>query len=145
MKTIANVAVLCVVGLGSAWAQSTSASQIQGTVQDASGSAVPGAEVRATQTDTGAIRTVTTGNDGGYVLANLPIGPYRLQVSKQGFNTFVQTGISLQVATSPTIDIALKVGAVSEQVQVEANAALVETQATGVAAMIENKRILELP
>src|SRR6266480_2376332 len=109
MKTIANVAVLCVVALGVAWAQSQSTSQIQGTVQDASGSAVPGAEVRATQIDTGAIRTATTGNDGGYVLANLPIGPYRLQVSKQGFSRYVQTGIVLQVGTNPTVDIALKV------------------------------------
>src|SRR5258708_16034112 len=113
MRTI-KIALLCVVGLAAAWAQSQSASQIQGTVQDASGSAVPGAEVRATQTDTGAIRTATTGDDGGYVLANLPIGPYRLQVSKTGFSTFVHTGISLQVANSPTIDIALNDAAVPE-------------------------------
>ena len=119
MRTI-NIAVLCVVGLGVAWAQSQSASQIQGTVQDATGAAVPDAVVKATQTDTGAIRTATTSGDGSYVLANLPIGPYRLEVSKTGFSTFVQTGISLQVATNPTIDIALKVGSVSEQVVVEA-------------------------
>ena len=57
----------------------------------------------------------------------------------------MQTGITLQVNTNPTVDIALKVGNVSEQVQVEANAALVETQATGIGTVIENRRILELP
>src|ERR1019366_9409900 len=119
--------------------------QIQGTVLDSTGSAVPGADVKATQTATGAVRTVSSGGDGGYVLSNLPIGPYRLEVSKQGFTTFVQTGIILQVNTSPTVEVALKVGNVSEQVQVEANAALVETQATGVGNVMDNRRILELP
>jgi hypothetical protein len=119
--------------------------QIQGTVLDSTGAAVPGADVKATQTGTGATRTVTSGADGGYVLPNLPIGPYRVEVSKAGFNTYVQTGITLQVNTNPTVDISLKVGNVSEQVQVEANAALVETQATGLGQVMENRRILELP
>ncbi len=119
--------------------------QIQGAVLDSTGSAVPGADVKATQTATGAVRNVATGADGAYVLSNLPIGPYRLEVGKQGFTTYVQTGITLQVSSSPTVDVALKIGNVSEQVQVEANAALVETQATGVGAVIENRRILELP
>jgi hypothetical protein len=114
-------------------------------VQDASGSAVPGAEIKATQTETGVTRTAATGADGGYVLSNLPIGPYRLEVVKPGFSTFVQTGIVLQVSTNPTVDVSLKVGGVNEQIQVEANAALVETQATGIGAVIENQRIVELP
>ena len=80
-----------------------------------------------------------------YVLPNLPIGPYRLEVTKAGFSTYVQTGIVLQVATNPTVDVSLKIGAVSEQVQVEANAALVETQATGVGNVMETQRIVELP
>jgi len=119
--------------------------QIQGTVLDSTGLAVPGAEVKATQTGTGAVRTTISAADGAYVLPNLPIGPYRVEVSKQGFATYVQNGIVLQVNTNPTLDISLKVGNVSEQVQVEANAALVETQATGIGTVIENKRILELP
>jgi Carboxypeptidase regulatory-like domain len=129
----------------SLYAQSQASSQIQGSVLDSTGSAVPGAEVKATQTATGAVRTVNTGADGTYVLSNLPIGPYRLEVSKQGFANYSQTGIILQVATNPTIDVSLKVGNVSEQVQVEANATLVETQATGIGAVIDNRRILELP
>ncbi len=125
------------------FAQSTS--QIQGVVQDASGSAVPGAEIKATQTATGTVRTVTSGADGVYVLPDLPLGPYKLEVSKAGFATYVESGIVLQVASNPTIDIQLKVGQVSEQVQVEANAALVETQATSVGQVIDNQRILDLP
>ena len=142
MKTV-GLTIAFVLGCASVWAQATS--QIQGIVKDESGSAIPGAEVKATQTDTGALRTVVTAGDGVYVLANLAIGPYRLEVSKTGFTTYVQTGIVLQVATNPTVDVQLKVGAVTEQVQVEANAALVETQNTNLGSVIENRRILELP
>lgn len=120
-------------------------SQIQGVVRDASGAPVPGAEVKATQTDTGMARTATTGTDGGYVLSNLAIGPYRLDVSKSGFATYEQRGIVLQVATNPTIDVQLNVGAVSETVQVEANAAQVETENTSIGTVIENQRIIDLP
>jgi len=142
VKKLVGLLLLCA---SATWAQSQATSQIQGTVQDASGAPVPGAQVKATQTDTGVSRIVSTENDGGYVLPSLPIGPYRLEVSKPGFSTYVQTGIILQVATNPTVDIALKIGAVNEQVQVEANAALVETQATGVGNVMETQRILELP
>src|SRR5579862_8889222 len=95
------------------WAQGSTA-QINGTIRDASGLAVPGAEVKATETATGAVRTVTTGADGGFVLANLPIGPYTLDVTKEGFSKYTQAGIVLEVASNPTVDVALKVGNVTE-------------------------------
>src|SRR3989449_9885370 len=142
MKAVCLAIVLALSSI-TLWAQGTS--QIQGVVQDATGASIGGAEVRATQTDTSAVRTVTSAEDGTYVLSNLPIGPYRLEVSRAGFTTYLQTGIVLRVATNPTINVALQVGAVSEQIQVEANAALVETQTTSVGTVIENQRILELP
>jgi len=125
------------------WAQATS--QIQGTVLDSTGATVPGAAVRATQTATGALRTATSGADGTYILSNLPLGPYSLEVTKEGFSRYVRTGIVLQVGVSPTVDVSMQVGAVTDQVNVEANATLVETQATGIGSVIETQRILELP
>ncbi len=127
------------------WAQSVSTAQIKGTVQDSTGLAVPGAEVKATQTDTNLVRTATTDADGSYILSNLPVGPYQLEVSKSGFSRFVQTGIVLQVATNPTIDISLQIGAVSESIRVEAAATMVETQSTGVGQVIDGTRVLNLP
>jgi outer membrane receptor protein involved in Fe transport len=140
MLRYAFLSALCCAGL---FAQATS--QIQGVVRDASGSAVPGAEVKATQTETGTVRSATSASDGGYVLSNLAIGPYRLEVTKAGFATYVQTGIVLQVNTNPTIDVPLNLGAVTQTVQVEANAAQVETENTSVGTVIENQRILDLP
>lgn len=141
-----GIAFMLALGFSAAvWGQALSTAQIQGVVQDATGLAVPGAQVKATQTDTGAARTAVSSADGTYILPNLPIGPYRLEVSKEGFTAYVQTGITLQVGSSPNVNVQLKVGAVSEQVSVEANAALVETQATGVGNVMENQRILDLP
>ena len=143
MMKMIRLGILSILACLSVWAQATS--QIQGVVQDASGAAVPGAEVKAVQIDTNATRTTTAGADGTYALPNLPIGPYKIEVAKPGFSSYTQTGIVLQVASNPTVDVALKVGNVSEQVQVEANAALVETQTTSIGNVIENRRILELP
>ncbi|MBV8904971.1 MAG: carboxypeptidase regulatory-like domain-containing protein, partial [Acidobacteriia bacterium] len=120
-------------------------SQIQGTVMDASGAAIPEAMVKVTNTATDLVRVVNTAADGAYVIPDLPVGPYRMDVSKEGFASFAQTGIVLQIATNPTINVTLKIGNVNESVQVEANAALVETQATGFGNVMENQRIVELP
>ena len=136
-------ASIFVLSCAAMFAQATS--QIQGVVRDTSGLPIPGADVKATQTDTGAERTAVSGSDGNYVLSNLAIGPYRLEVSKSGFANYVQTGIVLQVATNPTIDVALGVSAVSQTVQVEANATQVETENTSLGTVIENKRIIDLP
>ena len=76
---------------------------------------------------------------------NLPVGPYRLEAALTGFRTYVRTGIVLQVNGAPVVNPVLEVGQVSEQVEVEANAALVETRNAGVGQVMENTRILHLP
>ena len=122
-----------------------SVSQISGTVRDASGAAIPGAAITATQTDTGLTRTTETDISGSYLLLSLPVGPYRIEIKKQGFSTYIQSGIVLQVATAPTIDAALNVGAVSESIQVEAAATMVETHSTGVGQVVNQQQVVELP
>jgi hypothetical protein len=127
------------------WGQSISTAQITGTVVDTSGSAVPDAQITATQTATGLVRTTTSAADGGYSLTNLPVGPYRVEVAKDGFAKYIQEGIVLQVGSDSTVEVAMKVGTLSEQVEVQANASLVETQNAGVGEVIDSQRVLELP
>jgi len=143
MRTIKIVMGLFFV-CAAVWGQG-STSQINGTVRDSSGLTVPGASVKVTQTATGAARTVTSGADGTFVLPNLPIGPYMLEVTKDGFSKYVQSGIVLQVDSNPTIDAALKVGSVTEQVLVQADAAMVETHSTGVGQVVDAQRVAEMP
>src|SRR5438046_7913016 len=117
-----------IVTFSSVWAQATA--QISGTVRDQSGAVLPGVEVTATQTDTGISRTAVTNETGSYVLANLPLGPYRFEATLPGFRAFVQTGIVLQVNSNPVINPVLEVGRVTEQVEVQANASLVDSRTT---------------
>jgi hypothetical protein len=124
---------------------SQAVSQISGTVKDQVGAVLPGVEITATQTETGIARTAISNETGNYVLPNLPLGPYKLEAALPGFRTFVQTGIVLQVNSSPVINPTLEVGQVTEQVEVQANAALVETRRSAVGSVIENQRIVELP
>src|ERR1700674_3269334 len=142
MSLMATLVVM-IVTCGNIWAQATA--QISGSVQDSSGAVLPGAEITATQTDTGVSRMTISNETGSYVLPNLPLGPYRLQAALPGFRTFVQTGIVLQVNSNPTINVVLQVGQVSEQVEVQANAALVDTRNLSVGQVMETERIMELP
>ena len=126
-----------------AWAQATA--QISGVVKDASGAVLPSVEIKATQTATGAVRTAVSGEDGRYVLPNLPLGPYMVEAALPGFRTYVQTGIVLQVNSDAAINPVLAIGQVTETVEVRADAALVETRNSGVGTVMDNQRVLELP
>src|SRR5437867_13247146 len=100
---------------GAGWAQHTA--QISGTVSDQSGAVLPGVEIMVTQSQTGLTRAVVTNETGAYVLANLPIGPYKLEAALPGFRTYVQNGIVLTVGSNPVVNVKLDVGQVSETVE----------------------------
>jgi hypothetical protein len=128
---------------GIVWGQATG--QIAGTVRDASGAVIPGVEVKVTQTATGAVRTTVSNEEGRYIFANLPLGPYVLEASQPGFAAFIQTGIVIDVDSNFTINVPLKVGSPGEQVTVEANLAQVETRSTGIGQVVDNLRVSEMP
>ena len=147
MKSFGTILVCALAVLltsTSSWAQLSTA-QLSGRIADESGAVLPGVTVTVTQTDTGLTRTVTSDSNGTYVLPNLPTGPYRLEAMLQGFRTYAQTGIVLQVAATPVINVVLAIGNVAENVSVEAAAPIVDVQSAGISDVIENERIVELP
>ena len=139
---IAVLALFCEDGL---WAQAVAVAQIEGVVLDPSGKSVPNAQVIARQISTNFTRTTVSGADGTYVLPNLPLGPYRLEVSAPGFTTYVQSGIELHVDDKIDLNVTMRVGASAEHVEVAANASLVETQKISVSGVVEQQRIVDLP
>jgi len=146
MRTIRDVVVsvfVLVLTSSAAWAQATA--ELSGRVTDESAAVLPGVTVAATQTATGFTRTVTTDEAGAWIMPNLPIGPYRLEVSLQGFRTYVQTGIVLQVDARPTINVALALGNVEETISVEGAAPLVDVRSAGISTVVDQERIVELP
>jgi hypothetical protein len=143
LKACGAGAAAVVLSAAMAFAQATA--ELNGRVTDESGAVLPGVTVTVTQTDTGFTRTAVTDGNGTYVLPTLPTGPYRLEVALQGFRTYVQTGIVLQVAATPTINAVLSVGSLEETVAVEAAAPLVDVRSAGISEVVEQERILELP
>ena len=142
----APLALLAILlGPESMYAQAVENAQIHGSVQDASGAVIAGAQIRATKIETGQVRTTISGSDGSYVFPNLAVGSYRVEVSAPSFGNYVQSGITLQVGTNVEVDVALQLGTVTQQVQVAADAAMVETQDTSVSQVIDQRRITELP
>ena len=145
-RALRSVAV-AVLGLfllsGAAWAQATAG--LAGRVTDESGAVLPGVTVTVTQTDTGFSRSIVTDGSGAWTAPNLPLGPYRLEVSLQGFRTYVQTGIVLQVGATPTLNAQLAVGNLEETVSVEAAAPIVDVRGAGISSVVEQERIVALP
>ena len=146
IRTLVHVVIftfLLVLTSAPAWAQATA--ELSGRVTDESNAVLPGVTVTATQTATGFTRTVATDDAGSWVMPNLPTGPYKLEVSLQGFKTYAQTGIVLQVGAAPTINASLGVGNLEETVSVEAAAPLVDVRSSGISTVVEQERIVELP
>jgi len=141
---IIKAILLLAAAVSSAAAQITSG-EITGTVSDAAGAVVAGANVTATNPATNTQRAASTSGAGVYNLTALPPGTYTLRVEKQGFSSQVRTGIELQVAQVARFDLTLQVGSVTEVVEVQGAAPLIETDNTSLGTVIENQRILDLP
>src|ERR1044071_435115 len=123
-----GTALLC-VGLSlttSAIAQLLYGSLV-GNVKDASDAAVAGAVVLITNLQTNQTRQVLTNEVGASSLATIEPGSYRIRVSKEGFNTFNETNVTVSINSVSRVDVTLTVGAVTETVEVSAQTALLQT------------------
>jgi Carboxypeptidase regulatory-like domain/TonB dependent receptor len=142
-KTLTLFVVTLLTSLNVAGQQITGS--IRGTVVDPSGAIVQAATVTAKQTETGLARSSVTDRQGEYVLVELPIGHYQLEVRAPGFQKYLQQGISLDVNESATVGIHLKLGAETQQVEVSADAALVQSTVSSLGQTVMEHEILDLP
>src|SRR6202522_3821925 len=142
-KTLTLFLMTLLTGLNAAAQQITGS--IRGAVMDPSGAIVQAATVTARQTETGLTRSVVTDRQGEYVLIELPIGHYRLEVHAQGFQKYLQQGISLDVNETATVGIHLKLGSETQQVEVSADAALVQSTVSSLGQTVLEHEILDLP
>src|ERR1700728_2954290 len=125
-------------------AQSTYGS-ISGTVTDASGAAVTGANVTLTNTGTQEKRTQPTVGEGLYQFVNVAPGDYRLDIEKAGFKHFTRTDVVVQVQQDSHIDATLPVGQVSETVEVTAQTPLLQVETSSLGQEVEQRKANELP
>ncbi|MEZ5351656.1 MAG: carboxypeptidase regulatory-like domain-containing protein [Bryobacteraceae bacterium] len=119
--------------------------RITGTVTDSTGARVPGSEVTFTHVTTNTVARTQTQADGRYVSPPLRIGEYRVEITAEGFKRAVRTGVVLLINQTALLDIPLELGAVSETVDVTADAPLLETTQATQGQVIDNKRMVDMP
>ena len=137
--------LLALASVTALYGQAVSIASVTGRVQDEQGASIGGAPVRMIGVDTGVRYSAVSNSDGFYTFPSLPIGAYTLESTVSGFETYVEKGIVLRVNDHVQIDFTLKVGAVTERVEVQALAATVETQQNTISQVIDQQRIVDLP
>lgn len=144
MKTLSVVLFMfALIGSSLMWAQVTGS--ISGIVQDTSGAAVPNATVTVRSLETGATRTILTGDIGSYRALSLPVGQYEIRAEKEGFKTAVRTGIDLVVGQAAAVNLNLEVGAARQEVTVMSEAPLVDTSTTPASGLVNERQVKDLP
>jgi len=119
---------------------------ILGTVTDASGAVVSGAQVTVRNANTGLERTTRTSADGSYSVPELPIGTYAVTVSQSGFQTSATTGVVVDVAGERRVDVSLRPGQVAERVEVSGESLpQVEPTSTVVGGTLTSETIANIP
>lgn len=136
--------MICLLALGIAWSQGPTAA-INGQVTDATGAAVPGAAVTAKDLDRGTNWPAQTNAEGYYALPRLPIGNYDVQVEAKGFQTSVQRSVQLVLDQVAKIDFQVKLGAVSQTLEVTAAAPILQTESTEISTVMQAHAIESLP
>lgn len=140
------MAVVSVFLLNVSLSAQTFRGTILGTVTDPSGAVIAGATVTVKNTGTGLQRTTQTSADGSYSLPELPIGTYSVSVTQAGFQTFVATGVAVDVASERRVDAVLKTGQVSTEVQVSADQLpLVETTSNTLGGVLTAETVQNMP
>src|ERR1700755_2338555 len=119
--------------------------QLSGTVQDQNGASIPGAKVTLSNPDTKFTRQFTTNDNGLYTFTLIPPGRYEIKVEKEGFSTYLLGNVVLAVGQSSTLDPKLQVGALSQTVEVQASAPVLNTGSADIGSEVSSKQAVELP
>ena len=123
----------------------TTTGLMTGVLTDSSGAVVPGAEVELTNQGTGQERTTTSGNDGIYLVLQLPPGMYDISVRKQGFATEKRQNIQLKVNQSVTLDFKLTVSSAAQTITVTGAAPLLDTTSSTLSDVVDHEATVDLP
>jgi hypothetical protein len=136
--------VMLAVFLGTAIGQSTNSGDINGTVTDNTGAAVPGATVTVLNVETGVSKTYVTNDAGVYDTGSIVAGNYKLTFAKQGFSTLVRPSITLIVGVT-AVNAQLSVGSVTQEVVVSTDVPLLRTESGEQSVTLSAETLAALP
>ena len=132
-------------GLTPAAAAQQQLGAIQGTIIDQTKALLPGVTVTVTNLNTGITRTATTNESGVYRVPSLDPGVYKVQAQLQGFRSAVQTDLTLSVGATLGVNFTMNTGQFEEAIQVAAVAPDIQTEKADISAVVERKKIVDLP
>ncbi len=119
---------------------------LSGTINDDAGAAIPGASVKVISKATGATRNAETGKNGEFVIPEMPLGFYTVEVGKQGFQTTRINDVEVVVSTNTAVNLQLRVAAVTETVEISADTVVwIDTASTALTGIIGPKQVQDLP
>ncbi len=140
-KTLIILSLTAFASIGSS---QTVRGTIGGTVTDESGGAVPGASIQVEHVETGRVRSAESGTEGRFLITMLSSGAYRLEVSSDGFRTYVRE-VTLLTGQEVEVDVPLLTGQRTETVEVSGVRSALKTESAAVGSVIENHLIRGLP
>ena len=143
MRLVSAIGVILLLPLLAAAQLTTSV--IRGHVSDSSGAAIVGAQLKIVNTQTNVERSITTNSDGDFEAPDLQRGTYRLSVTQPGFKMFVADNIVLESSQIRRIDATLEIGSVGTEVNVQANAAVIDTDSAKIQGTFTKQRFEEAP
>ncbi len=139
-----TIAAVCAMTAGFAYGQATNSGDIRGTATDSTGALLPDVTVTVVNTETGITKVLTTNHDGLYDTSSIVVGTYSVTFEKQGFSRFERSAVTLEVGVS-TVNAVLKVGSTTEEVVVNTDLPLLDTESGTQQTTFEAKTMATLP
>jgi outer membrane receptor protein involved in Fe transport len=139
------LALGCLLALAPGLAHAQATGSISGTAKDESGAILPGVNIEATNTATNSIRTTTTGANGYYTIPLVQPGVYTVKATLAGFSSFSRSGVKVSVSETALVNVSLKVGGLTDTVEVRGEAPLIETANATLGIVVEESKIVDLP
>ncbi len=136
--------ILVCLFLATAQAQSNSGS-IVGTIKNTGGEVISGAQITITQVQTNKQFNATANSEGYYVSPPLAVGEYRVEARMTGFRRAIYNSVTIQIQQTAVVDFTLDIGEVAEQVEITAQAPVLETTNSALGKVVDNRRIGDLP
>jgi hypothetical protein len=138
------ISVAMILGFGAA-AMAQNRGTITGRATDETGAVIPGVSIKITNANTGIGREAVTNETGTYTVELLPAGQYRVEAELPGFKKEIHSGITLNVGQTARIDLLLRIGEVTDVVDVTGEAPLVQTEDSSLGAVIDDRKVVDLP
>ncbi|MFN7949849.1 MAG: carboxypeptidase-like regulatory domain-containing protein [Blastocatellia bacterium] len=126
-------------------AQTAATGALTGTITDPTGAVIAGAQIKVTNEVTGEARTASSSASGAYLVALLPPGNYRVEVTQPGFKSSSRVGVAISVTETAKLDVQLAVGAATESITIEDSPAILQTESSALGRVISEKTVVSLP